>query len=200
MLHIRSEKSAPGLQVILKVGRMRGLGTRLAGTGDRTKGLSNPQSQRMRSTRARGYAAIRAADRIRRSHSSAVPYFLLRLAPQQPNSHCTNSTCNRLPIRVSITQSHQHGNRKVPPLRSGRGHSLNRCSRRQKILRVQVRLARKPAPPCPQLIHCRPDTETIPNPTLRSIADSCLGLGETIFDMIQASAVNSEYFKKDSRR
>ncbi|KAI0733492.1 hypothetical protein C8Q72DRAFT_772232 [Fomitopsis betulina] len=46
----------------------------------------------------------------------------------------------------------------------------------------------------------KPDTETIPNPTLRSIADSCLGLGETIFDMIQASAVNSEYFKKDSRR
>ena len=47
----------------------------------------------------------------------------------------------------------------------------------------------------------RPDTETlIPDPTFRSIADRYFGVGETIFDMIQASAVNSAYFKKDSRR
>jgi len=47
----------------------------------------------------------------------------------------------------------------------------------------------------------RPDTEgIIPNPTMRSIADQYLGVGETIFDMIQGTAVNSQYFKKDSRR
>lgn len=52
-----------------------------------------------------------------------------------------------------------------------------------------------------KLVFCRPDTETlITDPTIRSIADRYFGIGETIFDMIQASAVNSEYFKKDSRR
>ncbi|KAH7928266.1 DUF1748-domain-containing protein [Leucogyrophana mollusca] len=45
-----------------------------------------------------------------------------------------------------------------------------------------------------------PETSGISDPTLRSIADRFLGVGETIFDMAQATAVNSEYFKKDTRR
>ncbi|KAH7912035.1 DUF1748-domain-containing protein [Hygrophoropsis aurantiaca] len=45
-----------------------------------------------------------------------------------------------------------------------------------------------------------PETSNISDPTLRSIADRFLGVGETIFDMAQATAVNSDYFKKDSRR
>ncbi|KAH9885781.1 hypothetical protein C8Q73DRAFT_659300 [Cubamyces lactineus] len=44
------------------------------------------------------------------------------------------------------------------------------------------------------------ETEKISDPTLRGVADKFLGVGETIFDMIQGTAVNSEYFKRDSRR
>ena len=46
----------------------------------------------------------------------------------------------------------------------------------------------------------RLDTTLIPDPTMRSFADRFLGVGETIFDMATATSVNSEYFKKDSRR
>ncbi|KAI0955916.1 hypothetical protein AcV7_006455 [Taiwanofungus camphoratus] len=45
-----------------------------------------------------------------------------------------------------------------------------------------------------------PETNIIPDPTLRLIAERYLGIGETIFDMVQGSAVNSEYFRKDTRR
>jgi len=41
-----------------------------------------------------------------------------------------------------------------------------------------------------------PDATAIPDPTLRSIAEKFLGVGETVFDMIQATAVNSSYFKR----
>ncbi|KAI0749274.1 hypothetical protein C8Q80DRAFT_1161022 [Daedaleopsis nitida] len=44
------------------------------------------------------------------------------------------------------------------------------------------------------------ETENISDPTVRSVADKCLGFGETIFDMIQGTAVNSQYFKRDSRK
>ncbi|TFK40067.1 hypothetical protein BDQ12DRAFT_680297 [Crucibulum laeve] len=43
-----------------------------------------------------------------------------------------------------------------------------------------------------------PDASVIPDETVRSVAVKFLGVGETIFDMIQATAVNSSYFKKDS--
>ncbi|KAL4066752.1 hypothetical protein V8B97DRAFT_1868368 [Scleroderma yunnanense] len=43
-------------------------------------------------------------------------------------------------------------------------------------------------------------TNVISDPTLRSLAERYLGVGETIFGMAQASAVNSEYFRKDSKR
>ena len=42
----------------------------------------------------------------------------------------------------------------------------------------------------------RPDASVIPDPTLRSVAEKFLGVGETVFDIIQATAVNSSYFKK----
>jgi len=45
-----------------------------------------------------------------------------------------------------------------------------------------------------------PETSSISDPTLRSVADRFLGVGETIFDMVQATAVNSSYFKKDTKR
>lgn len=44
------------------------------------------------------------------------------------------------------------------------------------------------------------DTTLISDPTMRTVADRFLGVGETIFDMATATSVNSEYFKKDSRR
>ncbi|KIM62769.1 hypothetical protein SCLCIDRAFT_118840 [Scleroderma citrinum Foug A] len=43
-------------------------------------------------------------------------------------------------------------------------------------------------------------TSSISDPTIRSLAERYLGVGETIFSMAQASAVNSEFFRKDSRR
>ncbi|KAJ7127172.1 hypothetical protein C8R44DRAFT_617066 [Mycena epipterygia] len=44
-----------------------------------------------------------------------------------------------------------------------------------------------------------PDSASISDPTLRSLADRYLGVGESVFDMIQATAVNSTYFKRDSK-
>ena len=46
----------------------------------------------------------------------------------------------------------------------------------------------------------RIETEKISDSTFRSLADKYLGVGETVFDMIQGTAVNSPYFKRDSRR
>ncbi|KAJ7637591.1 hypothetical protein DFH06DRAFT_647031 [Mycena polygramma] len=43
------------------------------------------------------------------------------------------------------------------------------------------------------------DSGSISDPTIRSIADRYLGVGESIFDMIQATAVNSAYFKRDPK-
>ncbi|KIM84385.1 hypothetical protein PILCRDRAFT_68457 [Piloderma croceum F 1598] len=45
-----------------------------------------------------------------------------------------------------------------------------------------------------------PETSGISDPTIRSVADRFLGVGESIFDMMQATAVNSAYFKKDTSR
>jgi len=50
---------------------------------------------------------------------------------------------------------------------------------------------------CPR---SRVQTNSISDPTLRSLAERYLGVGETIFSMAQASVVNSEFFRKDSRR
>ncbi|KAF8876734.1 hypothetical protein BD779DRAFT_1449117 [Infundibulicybe gibba] len=42
-----------------------------------------------------------------------------------------------------------------------------------------------------------PDSSSISDPTVRSIADKFFGVGETVFDVIQAQAVTSTYFKRD---
>ncbi|KAJ7219956.1 hypothetical protein GGX14DRAFT_7831 [Mycena pura] len=44
-----------------------------------------------------------------------------------------------------------------------------------------------------------PNSASISDPTLRSLAERYLGVGESIFDMIQATAVNSTYFKRDAK-
>lgn len=44
------------------------------------------------------------------------------------------------------------------------------------------------------------NSETVSDPTIRGVADKFLGVGETVFDMIQATAVNSSWFKKDTTR
>ncbi|TRM64881.1 hypothetical protein BD626DRAFT_490230 [Schizophyllum amplum] len=41
-----------------------------------------------------------------------------------------------------------------------------------------------------------PNPAQIPEGTPRSLFERYLGVGETIFDMAQATAVNSQYFKK----
>lgn len=48
-------------------------------------------------------------------------------------------------------------------------------------------------------ITCSPDTKHIGDGTLRSLADSYLGIGETVFSIVQGQAVNSQYFKRDTR-
>lgn len=45
----------------------------------------------------------------------------------------------------------------------------------------------------------RPETTGITDPTTRSVVEKYLGLGETVLDMIQGTAVNSQYFKRDGR-
>ncbi|KAJ7284830.1 hypothetical protein C8J57DRAFT_1497722 [Mycena rebaudengoi] len=44
-----------------------------------------------------------------------------------------------------------------------------------------------------------PDASAVPEGAMRSIAERYLGVGESIFDMIQATAVNSSYFKRDTK-
>ncbi|KAI0787383.1 hypothetical protein C8Q74DRAFT_1366281 [Fomes fomentarius] len=44
------------------------------------------------------------------------------------------------------------------------------------------------------------ETEKISDPTLRSVADNYLGFGERLFEFFQGTAVNSDYFKRDSSR
>ena len=43
-----------------------------------------------------------------------------------------------------------------------------------------------------------PDAAQIPEGTLRSVTQSFLGVGETVFDSLQATAVTSGYFKRSS--
>ncbi|KAM5539253.1 hypothetical protein V8D89_007126 [Ganoderma adspersum] len=44
------------------------------------------------------------------------------------------------------------------------------------------------------------ETEKLSDPTVRSVTEKYLGFGETIFDMVQGTVVNSQYFKRDPRR
>ncbi|KZV80345.1 DUF1748-domain-containing protein [Exidia glandulosa HHB12029] len=45
----------------------------------------------------------------------------------------------------------------------------------------------------------RPATENISDPTFRSAAERFLGVGETVFDFAQATAVNSSYFTRNPK-
>ncbi|KZT57928.1 DUF1748-domain-containing protein [Calocera cornea HHB12733] len=45
-----------------------------------------------------------------------------------------------------------------------------------------------------------PDTLLITDPTARSVVDKYLAVGDTIFDLVQATAVNSSYWKREVRR
>ncbi|KAL0574114.1 hypothetical protein V5O48_007847 [Marasmius crinis-equi] len=42
-----------------------------------------------------------------------------------------------------------------------------------------------------------PDASKIEQPAIRSTAETFLSVGETIFDLIQGTAVTSQYFKRD---
>ncbi|KAF9267659.1 DUF1748-domain-containing protein [Marasmius fiardii PR-910] len=42
-----------------------------------------------------------------------------------------------------------------------------------------------------------PDASKIEQPAIRSAAETFLSIGESVFDMIQGTAVNSQYFKRD---
>jgi hypothetical protein len=44
-----------------------------------------------------------------------------------------------------------------------------------------------------------PVTSTITDPTTRGLVDRYLSVGETVFEVIQASAMNSAWFKRDNK-
>lgn len=44
------------------------------------------------------------------------------------------------------------------------------------------------------------DTESISNPTVRSLTEQYLGFGETMFNTLQGAAVTSPYFKRGERQ
>ena len=50
-----------------------------------------------------------------------------------------------------------------------------------------------------ELHRCSPDSSLISDSTLRSVCDRFLGVGETVFDTIQGTAVTSSYFKRDGK-
>jgi len=50
----------------------------------------------------------------------------------------------------------------------------------------------------PTLTLFRPDASKITDPTARSIAEKFLAVGETVFDMVQGTVVNSSYFKRST--
>ncbi|KAF9493359.1 DUF1748-domain-containing protein [Pleurotus eryngii] len=43
-----------------------------------------------------------------------------------------------------------------------------------------------------------PDSNLISDTTMRSVAERFLGVGESVFDVVQAAAVNSAYFRRSS--
>jgi len=45
-----------------------------------------------------------------------------------------------------------------------------------------------------------PQTTLITDPSVRGIADKYFGVGETIFDIAQATVVNSSYFVRSSKK
>lgn len=45
----------------------------------------------------------------------------------------------------------------------------------------------------------RPDLTSMSDSTFRGFAEKFLGVGESVFDMLQATAVNSSYFTKEKR-
>ncbi|KAF9448615.1 DUF1748-domain-containing protein [Macrolepiota fuliginosa MF-IS2] len=45
-----------------------------------------------------------------------------------------------------------------------------------------------------------PDVSTLSDSTFRSAAEKFLGVGESVFDMLQATAVNSSYFTKEDKQ
>ncbi|PVF95909.1 DUF1748-domain-containing protein [Serendipita vermifera] len=42
-----------------------------------------------------------------------------------------------------------------------------------------------------------PKTDSITDPTFRGLADKYLLVGESVFDILQTTAVSSQYFKRD---
>lgn len=45
-----------------------------------------------------------------------------------------------------------------------------------------------------------PDTLFISDPTARGAVESYLKIGDTVFDVLQATAINSTYWKREVRR
>lgn len=93
-----------------------------------------------------------------------------------------------------------HGPRKACTLRDRCNPSVHRRSRRKALHRLRVR---HPFAPCADhlisIVHS-PDTETISNPTIRSLTEQYLGFGETVFNALQGTVVTSPYFKRSERQ
>lgn len=99
--------------------------------------------------------------------------------------------------KYSLIPNH-HGSWKARPLHRRRCPIINSTRGRQALKRFLVShpVQLHPLPLTSRLYS--PDASAISDPTIRSVAEKFLGVGETIFDMVQATAVNSSYFKRSN--
>jgi Fungal protein of unknown function (DUF1748) len=96
-----------------------------------------------------------------------------------------------------------HGTWKACPLCLRCNPFVYRRSWRQAFYRFCVRVISfsvgLPSSLSPPSFPCSPDTETISNPTIRSLTEQYLGFGEMVFNTLQGTVVSSPYFKRSER-
>lgn len=151
-----------------------------------------------------------SADRMRNRTGTIAK---LTLPPRPNTSNPTTTLSLRLLSSYNYTRSTRHplrsnniyyGYRKTRALRPRRRpgqHGVGGC---QEVERLQVRSrpisdSFRRTSLTTRAPH-RVETEKISDPTLRSVADNYLGFGERLFEFFQGTAVNSDYFKRDSSR
>lgn len=100
--------------------------------------------------------------------------------------------------KYSLIPNYYHGSWKARSLHRRRCPVINSTRGREAFKRF---LVSHPVQVHPLSLTSRiysPDASAISDPTIRSVAEKFLGVGETIFDMVQATAVNSSYFKRSN--
>ena len=145
----------------------------------------DPRCMTIPPSQLRQQLAERATDPWRWSNKL---YYIIRHSGQQPN-----------PGRSAGVLNETDGNRENSPLYDRRRAPLDGvgwCSAYERV-HVSHRLPLDVS--CLMRYHS-PNSDAISDPTMRSIAERFLGVGESVFDVLQATVINSSYFKRDSKR